>query len=178
MMVAASGYKDTAGGASASSVFRDVKNTHWAAGYIETAVNAGWMVGYIDGTFRPDSRITLEQAAACVLRLLGYTSANFFGAYPKAHLTKFAALSLNSGISAKQGESLTRRDCMYIFFNLMNAKTENGKVYATVLGYTVNAAGKLDYSALVSSGTEGPFVIADDRWAERLPFTSGGILGL
>ena len=59
MMTAASVYRDSIGDGSGSALFQDVKSDHWASGYIKLAVEQEWMTGYVDGTFRPDSTITL-----------------------------------------------------------------------------------------------------------------------
>lgn len=74
IMVAASHYKDSVSENASNSLFRDVKQDYWAAGYIKVAVDNGWFVGYVDGTFHPNGTITLEESATAVLRLLGYTS--------------------------------------------------------------------------------------------------------
>ena len=59
MMTAASAYQDTVGSGYGSSLFKDVKSSHWAGEYIRLGVEQGWFNGYVDGTFRPDSSITL-----------------------------------------------------------------------------------------------------------------------
>lgn len=173
MMIAASAYKDTIGTSAKSSPFSDVKYTNWAASYVQTAVTAGWLTGFTDGTFRPDENVTLEQSANAVLKMLGYTSTDFAGSYPEAQIAKFTALGINAGVNSLQGQALTRQDCMYIFYNLMSTKNKTGNYYAASLGYTVNSAGKVDYSSLVLANTKGPFVVNDSSWASSLPFDSG-----
>ena len=59
MMTAASAYQGTVGSGYGSSLFKDVKSSHWAGEYIRLGVEQGWFHGYVDGTFRPDSSITL-----------------------------------------------------------------------------------------------------------------------
>lgn len=173
MLVAASTYKDSAGG-TGFSLFKDVKSGHWAAGYIKLCVENGWFTGYMDGTFRPSNPITLEEAATVSLRLLGYTNADLPGAYPAPQLSKFESLNLGQGVTAQKGSYMTRGDCAHLFANLMSVKNKEGQYHAATLGYTVDAAGKLDYSALVSKDTEGPFTLTGTL-AELLPdsFDSG-----
>ena len=79
MMTAASCYKDSIGTDTGVSLFKDVKSDHWASQYIRLAVEQGWMTGYVDGTFRPDSQITLEEACTALLKLLGYQSSDLVG---------------------------------------------------------------------------------------------------
>lgn len=175
MLVAASTYKDTVGGSSGYSLFKDVKSSHWAVEYIKVTVENGWFVGYMDGTFRPNKSITLEEAATVALRLLGYTSTDLAGSYPTAQLSKFNALGLHDGFSTKQGQIMTRSDCAHLFYNLMAAKTKDGQIYAQTLGYTLDGTGHVDYASLVSSGTSGPYTLASGSIASRLPFTTSGI---
>ena len=169
MLVMASPYKDAVAEDSNYSLFKDVKRGHWATEYIRVAVEQGWVTGYSDGSYRPDQTIKTEEAAASLLRMLGYESSDLVGSYPAAQMSKFRALDLDDGISVSQGQQLTRNDCMYIFYNLMTAQTKSGSVYATTLGYSLTASGELDYAALVSSELDGPYTAQSSHL--DLPFT-------
>ena len=158
MLTAASSYKNSISTeGSGYSLFRDVKSSHWASEYIRLALEKGWMVGYTDGTFRPDQTVKLEEACTAVLKLLGYDSASLAGSFPSAQLAKASALGLRDQISKGQGTNMTRRDCAYLFYNLMTATTSTGQVYAATLGYSVTN-GEVDYTALVRDNLSGPYV--------------------
>ncbi len=158
MMVAASSFKDSVSEeGSGFSLFTDVKSNHWASELIRVAVNEKWVVGYTDGSFRPSKTITLEEACTALLRLLGYNSENLAGSFPYAQLSKADSLGLRDMVTAKRGEELTRRDCMYLFYNLLTAKNANGQVYANTLGYTVTN-NKVDYMSVITEGISGPYV--------------------
>lgn len=159
MLVAASSYKDKVAGTSNVSPFKDVPYTHWAAGYVKTAVQQGWLTGYLDGSYKPDQTVTLEEAATGCLKLLGYTTEDFSGSYPYAQLALYQSLGLDTGVTASQGTTMTRRNMMYLFYNLLNADTKDGQVYAQTLGYTLNSDGEIDYLSMVSDTMEGPFVV-------------------
>ena len=159
MLVAASSYKDKVAGTSNVSPFKDVPYTHWAAGYIKTAVQQGWLTGYLDGSYKPNQTVTLEEAATGCLKLLGYTTEDFSGSYPYGQLALYQSLGLNTGVTASQGTTMTRRNMMYLFYNLLNADTKDGQVYAQTLGYTLNSNGEIDYLSMVSDTMEGPFVV-------------------
>ena len=159
MLVAASSYKDKVAGTSNVSPFKDVPYTHWAAGYIKTAVQQGWLTGYLDGSYKPNQAVTLEEAATGCLKLLGYTTEDFSGSYPYGQLALYQSLGLNTGVTASQGTTMTRRNMMYLFYNLLNADTKDGQVYAQTLGYTLNSNGEIDYLSMVSDTMEGPFVV-------------------
>lgn len=166
MLVAASPYQDGAEGYG-SSLFKDLKGDHWASGYVRIAIEQGWMTGYVDGSFRPDQAVTLEEGCAALLKALGYDPTALKGAYPAAQLSKASSLGLLDGVSARQGGALTRQDCVDLFYNLLTAQTSAGAVYGTTLGYTITN-GQVDYSALVSSHTKGPFVAESSTLS--LPF--------
>ena len=159
MLVAASTYKDKVSGVSNSSPFSDVPYTHWAAGYIKTAVAQGWLTGYLDGSYKPDNTVTLEEAATGALKLLGYTTEDFSGSYPYGQLALYESLGLDTKVTASQGTAMTRRNMMYLFYNLLNAETRDGQVYAQTLGYTLNDNGEIDYLSMVSDTMQGPYVV-------------------
>ncbi len=169
MLVAASTYKDSVGNDTSYSLFPDVTSSHWAVEYVKLAVDNGWFTGYSDGTFGPSKNITLEAACTTVLNILGYTSSTLKGSFPSAQLSKASALGLRDNISKTKGQALTRKDCMYLFYNMLSAKTINNSVYATTLGYSVNSAGKVNYASLVSANMVGPVVAASS--APALSFT-------
>ena len=98
MMTAVSPYKDSIGTGSGVSLFKDVKSDHWASEYIRLAVEQGWMSGYVDGTFRPDSQITLEEACTALLKMMGYDSSTLAGSYPTAQLTKASSVGLRHAL--------------------------------------------------------------------------------
>ncbi len=165
MAVCASNYKDDADVRTAYSIFPDVGASHWAAGYIRVAVNNGWINGYLDGTFRPSGNVKLEEAANIVLKLLGYTSSDFVGSYPDGQMAKYRSLKLNTGISAEQGAELTRRECMYLVYNMLCTYTKQGQSYAVTIGERADAFGNIDYSALMDSKKEGPYIVTSlDSW--------------
>ena len=172
MMSAASAYKDSIGSGSGVSLFKDVKSDNWASEYIKLAVEQGWMSGYVDGTFRPDNPVTLEEACTALLKMLGYDSSTLAGSYPTAQLTKASAVGPLDDVDAVQGQSLTRQDCVMLFYNLLTSDNSSGTVYGTTLGYTVTN-GEVDYSTLVTADTKGPYVVSSSG-SLSLPFSSAG----
>ena len=172
MMTAASAYKDSVGRGYGASLFKDVKSGHWAGEYIKLAVEQGWFTGYVDGTFRPDSSITLEEGCTALLRLLGYDSGSLAGSFPDAQLAKAASVGLLDDVSVGRGQVLTRQDCVTLFYNLLTSSASGSMVYGTTLGYSVTG-GEVDYAALVSADLKGPFV-AGANGSISLPFAESG----
>ena len=172
MMTAASTYKDAVGTGSGASLFTDVKSGYWANGYIQLAVEQGWVTGYVDGSFRPEATITLEEACTALLRLLGFDSSSLSGSFPDAQLSKARSVGLLDDMDVSQGQTLTRQDCVTLFYNLLIAENSAGTVYGTTLGYTVTN-GEVDYSTLVTADTKGPYVASADK-SLSLPFSTSG----
>ena len=167
MMTAASVYKDSVGSSNGASLFTDVKTGHWASGYIKLAVEQGWFTGYVDGSFRPENGITLEEGCTALLRLLGFDSGSLAGSFPQAQPSKASALGLLDDLNVSQGQTLTRQNCVVLFYNLLTAENSEGVIYGTTLGYTITN-GEVDYSNMVSSGTKGPYVATSSQLS--LPF--------
>ncbi len=170
MAVNASVYKDNVDTSSKISVFPDVTSAHWASGYVSAAINAGLVTGYLDGTFKPENTVKLEEAVMISLKLLGYTSADFGASYPDAQLAKYREIDLDTGIIAKQGEILTRRDCMRLIYNLLCTKTKQGAYYCTTLGYEIATDNTIDYLSLLSKKMKGPVVVSDSSYKNIIPF--------
>lgn len=168
MLAASSAYKDsTSREGSGYSLFRDVKSGYWASEAIQLAIRQGWMSGYTDGTFRPEQGVTLEEACAALLKLLGYDASSLAGSFPQAQLSKASALGLRDGVSAQRGQTLTRGNCVVLFYNLLTAKNSSGQVYGTALGYTVTN-GEVDYSSVALENVSGPYIA--ENGLETVPF--------
>ena len=54
----------------ASIYFKDIKKDSWYFDYIETAVSIGYIDGYEDGTFRPNDKLTMQEAVKIVIDLI------------------------------------------------------------------------------------------------------------
>lgn len=164
----------TAGDGAAQKTFSpysDVTNSHWAAGYIKTARDLGLINGYLDGTFRPNNSVTLVEAATICLKNLGYTDSDFTAGYPQAQMSLYYQLNLNDGISAATNDELSRRQCAYLIYNMLNAKTKGGQALAEQLGYSLDNSGKLDYLSLLNEKLSGPYIVSGTDWASSLGFT-------
>lgn len=159
-------------GQAAVAPYPDVPRSHWASGYVEAAVGRRLISGFSDGTFRPDQEIKLAEAASMLLSLLGYGPDDFSGAFPTGQLAMCQNLKLTRGVTALQAASpLTRQDAVYLFYNLLSAKTKEGTPYIQQLGHSLDASGKPDVVALVNGQMEGPVVVQGYGWQSSLGFT-------
>lgn len=155
------------------SVFPDVTGAHWAAPYISAAVKSGYINGYLDGTFKPENNVKLEEAVTVILKMLGYTTADFSGTYPDAQLAKYKEISLDTGVFSARGEILTRLDCMRLIYNLLCTKTKAGQFYCTsALGYSVNMdSGTIDLELISEEKMSGPYInTAESPWTDKVSF--------
>jgi uncharacterized protein YfcZ (UPF0381/DUF406 family) len=148
-------------------LFKDVKTTSPKAAYIQAAVGKGYMSGYLGGKFKPDQAVTLKEAAYGTLTVLGYSKQDFTNRLSGSRFEKFKELGLDKGISGDETDKLTKADCENLFYNLLNAKSKSGEIYATTLGYAVNTEGRIDYQALLEKKTKGPF-LAVEGWKKQL----------
>lgn len=158
-------------GQAATSPYPDVPRSHWASGYVEAAVSRGLVTAFSDGTFRPDREMTLAEGAEMVLTLLGYSRSDFSGAYPTGQLAMYRSLKLDRGVAAASASSpLSRQDAVFLFYNLLSAKTKEGVPYIQQLGHTLDASGKPDLVSLINGEMEGP-VVVQRGWQSQLSFT-------
>lgn len=131
----------------------------------------GLISGYLDGTFRPDAGVKLAEAVTVALKNLGYTEADFAGTYPTGQMSLYHSLKLDDGLSLSDPEAeLTRRDCAYLIYNMLNAKGKDGQVLAQTLGYNLDAGSRIDYLSLLNDKISGPFVVSDSSWQSTLGF--------
>ena len=168
MAVKASPMREQVGEA-ATAPYPDVPRKHWGAGYVSAAVQMGLTSGYLDGTFRPNNEITLAEGVTIVLKLLGYTGADFAGAYPTAQMSLYRSLDLDEGVVTQDYSApMTRLDAMYLFYNLLSTKNKSGQYHMNVLGYSLNQQGEVDRVALMGEVMDGPVVVSGD-WQSQIP---------
>ena len=172
MLVQASEYRNTTSDRSTVSVFADVPKDNMYASYIRVAATKEWMTGYLGGVFRPDQYVTLQEAARGVLALLGYTSEDFTGDQIGGRMSMFEYLDLNDEIGKSSSDTLTKEDCINLFYNLLKAEPKNGNgIYGEVLGCELTSDGEINPLAMADNSLKGPKVVTSwSRFAESMPF--------
>ena len=168
MLVSFSTYRESVGAqGTVGTLYRDVPGTSQWAPYIRIAVQQGWMNGYTDGSFRPDSTVTLEEACAAVLKLLSYKTTDLTGSFPQAQLNKAQQIGLRDQLTCTQGQAMTYEQCTLLLYNALRANTASGSAYGSSLGFTVSN-GQVDTSSVLLKSRKGPFVAEEGT---QLPFT-------
>ena len=106
------------------------------------------------------------------LRLLGYTNEDFSGSFPAGQMAMYRTLDLDEGITIGQNDTMTRQDAMYLFYNLLTApsKTTGQPYLSSVLGYGLTADGEVDTLALLNGTMDGPVVVGEAGWRDKIPF--------
>ena len=167
MLVAFSPERESAGAqGAAGNLFKDVGGDDPLAPWIRIAVQRGWMSGYTDGTFRSGNPVTLEEACAAVLNLLGYDVTTLSGTFPTAQLNKASELGLRARLNCAPGQGMNLEDGAVLLYNALTAKTGSGEVYAVTLGFAVNE-GQVSVPSVLLGSLEGPFVAGENT---QLPF--------
>ncbi len=172
LTIAASVYADSVGGAASVSPYPDVAKSAWYASYVQVAKEKDLVRGNTRGEFEPGRSITLVEGVTLALRLLGYQDSDFSGAWGAGQMAMYSTLNLNRGISITGSDTMTRRDALWLFYNLLTAKDKTGKAYIVNLGHSLTAAGEIDRVALINAAMEGP-VVAEVGWQVSVPFDTG-----
>ncbi|MBQ4544030.1 MAG: S-layer homology domain-containing protein [Oscillospiraceae bacterium] len=159
ILVTASQYKGAATGSSRISPFADVMFTHWGAPYISVASKNRFLTGYSDGSFRPNSYIKYEEALSAMLRLLGYTNADYTGAYPAGQIAKAADIGLSDEVYTTVGNPVIRSDMAKLVYNMLNTPSKGDtKIYAQSLGYTPSSE-MLTIGDVLDDNVTGPVTV-------------------
>lgn len=108
--------------------FTDVSGEQGA--YINTAVRLGLVSKNDSGLFYPDRIITLNEATAICIRLLGYGDIiSGDDAYPTKYVAQANKLRLYEGLTA--GEQLTGADAAKLIFNTLDSNYIEQVIYKT-----------------------------------------------
>lgn len=144
------------------TIFPDVPNTHWAAGYINAAIRhpdlqkKNIIKGYADGTFKPNNTISYGEACTMLLLALGYTVDDIGPMWPNDYVARAESLGLNPKNTTLYSSSvMSRENTAYM---LLNTLFTNGK----------DNTGKLIDSLVSGSDSEGAILIATSETDSEL----------
>lgn len=124
------------------TIFPDVPNTHWAAGYINAAIRhpdlqkKNIIKGYADGTFKPNNTINYGEACTMLLLALGYTIEDIGPMWPNDYVARAEALGLNpKDITLYANSAMSRENTAYMLLNalLTSGKEDTGKIIDTLV---------------------------------------------
>lgn len=118
------------------STFTDLKEEHWAYGYINVAKDLGIIVGYLDGSFAPEATVTYAEATTMVIRALGYEDevAKSTESWPTNYTSYAKKLDLYNSIGSFNNNSGAKRgDIANLLWNMLRTGV------CTVTGQSTNS---------------------------------------
>lgn len=194
--VALKGLSDAAN-ANTQTKFPDVKEGHWATGFINIGTAEGLIVGDDMGNFRPDDKISYNEAVTILVRALGYEpQAQSKGGYPAGYLSAGSTTGLTSGVAvaARSAGTTTRGQVALLAYNAMNINLMEQTGYGDKISYEVtdetpvsayHDAQKIEgvVTAVGSSALEGAGVEKDEIVIDGKTYKAGSadvrnVLGL
>lgn len=100
------GMESSVNTSSGTTEFTDVPESHWAAGYINIASGLGVINGDGDGTFRPDDKVTYNEAVKMLVCVVGYgLEANERGGWPTGYLVVANDLDISKNVITTSGDA-------------------------------------------------------------------------
>lgn len=162
--VAASSFRNSVASNLAISPFSDVTYQHWAAPYVRVGVTNGLVSGYPDATFQPENGVLYEEGITILLRVLGYTDADFGVSWPAGQLGMAKNLGMTDFIECNAGETMNRGQVARLIYNTLGVKMK-GQTQQLVSIFDVQL---LEDVTLIADSLDDPSVSSDEV------FTSSG----
>lgn len=118
--------------AKGATIFDDVKNDHWATGYINIASKEGIINGDGNGKFRPEDDVKYEEAIKMVVCALGYGKGIIVDAadWSKGYLEVATQKGISDGLKGVKGKAATRGDIAVMSYNGLATETATSKIPA------------------------------------------------
>ena len=100
--------------------FVDVPNTHWAKDYISLANALGFVNGVGDNKFNPDANVTIVEAEAILLRILGYGDQAQKIGWPNGYTLYSSQLGLSENVDIVNKTVATRGHIAQLLANALD----------------------------------------------------------
>ena len=185
LAVTALGFSDVSAYGS-YTIFPDVRNTHWAAQYINAAVRhpdlkeQAIIRGYADGTFGPDKIVTYGEVCTMLLRMLGYKETDIGPFWPADYIARAQSLGLTKDVSLSDSKAAVKRsDAAIMLINTLGASMkgdEGGLLLDRVASATVKNSILLETSETDSSLADNEAVFYEDGSLSEAPRKTAGKL--
>lgn len=185
LAVTALGFSDVSAYGS-YTIFPDVKNTHWAAQYVNAAVRhpdlkeQAIIRGYADGTFGPDKAVNFGEACTMLLRMLGYNEEDVGPFWPADYIARAQSLGLTEGVSLTNAKStVTRANAAILLLNTLGTPLkggESGLLLDKVASSTVQNSILLATSDTDASLASNEAIFYEDGTVTETPRKTAGTL--
>lgn len=154
-LVYAKGMKENVSGFSGNP-FSDVTSETLYANEIMFARKLKLINGYSDGSFKPESNISVFEAAICMLRALGYdVYAEALGGFPGGYNEVLRQTKLLDGVESLNSDSLTRRDAVVLIYNALHTKVLGQTAFGDEISFGTQKGNTLLYDAFKIYVAEG-----------------------
>ena len=159
MIIRALGYDYLLG--SAENKFTDVPDNYWAKEYIAVANALGYVNGIGSGKFSPNSNVTIVQAQAIILRILGYGNLAQNLGWPNGYSVYGMRTGLSNNVYSYNSTPATRGEVAQMISNALTinfydeyARKETDKNILTENFNYKSISGKITDIALTDSDLE------------------------
>ena len=104
---------------STPSSFSDVTANQWYTGYINVAASKGFVHGYPNGTFKPNSNITMAEVITILMRIAGYND-NLPGPWPFDYISEAGKQDVTDDVTFVSNVAATRGDVAIMSNNALD----------------------------------------------------------
>ena len=105
----------------ADTKFSDVPKSHWASGFINYAASVGFIAGFPDGTFKPDTQVTYDQALTMIVAALGYKAEALTGTWPGNFVNQARGLGILDTCKTTGSTNAPRQDIACFLYDALTA---------------------------------------------------------
>jgi len=102
-----------------ASRFSDVPAGQWYTGYVNLATSLQFVSGYPDGTFKPNSNITMQEALTVLMRIAGYND-NLVGPWPLNYIAQGGKLDVTDDVAFAGAAPATRAAIAVMASNILD----------------------------------------------------------
>lgn len=112
--------------------FEDISLHHYGAGYIQDLASKGIINGYEDKIFKPEEKITYEEASIIIVKAIGHTAyADLTG---KSHYAYAKDIGILDGLHIGLNDELRRSDAAHMLYNMMFIKVPGVVFSSQIVG--------------------------------------------
>lgn len=103
--------------------FKDISKKHWAHPSVMMVASKGYLKGYSDKTFKPSRNITYAEAAAIMVRILGYDN-QLKGKWPNNYINRAKEIGITNNLNMVANKAITRGDIAILVVNSLSVEVK------------------------------------------------------
>ena len=112
---------DTTKGMQYNKIFEDVSEDAWYYDYVAIVYNYGYLSGYDDGLFRPEKKVTANEAASALLRVAGYYNYSKvkFASSDSPFFKAAKEIGILKGVYLEKDDIINRKELAQMVYNTL-----------------------------------------------------------